>query len=221
MTLPLGILETIEIDGLTVPFGAESLSVTPDRNEIAIKTKGDTKLYRTYNLAGLPNVEESFVITLPVGGLAKPEEIRAVERLRLLGGFHTAALWKYERAYYTATDGQTDFYIGNRRRDAASVKGISGLYPPLVWLNGTEIATVSVISGSNPSVPVAGVCNVGDTPISTGVYRDYTKFCLAACAAGDIIEFAVMPLFRVYVSNPRIDFPGGNMERHDVVLLER
>lgn len=219
--MPLGILETIEIDGVTFPFGAEWLSIVPGRNESPVKTKGDTKLYRDYTLAGLPNVEESFSITLPVGGLAQPDEVRAAERLRLLGGFHTAALWKYERQFYTAIDGQTDFYIANRRRDAASVKGISGLYPPLVWLNDVAIATVSVIAGASPSVPVAGVCNVGDTPVSTGAYRDFTKFCLAACAAGDLIEFAVMPLFRVYVSNPRIDFASGNQERHDLVLLER
>lgn len=219
--MPRGTLEVIEIDGQTFAFGAENLSIVPDRNESAVKTKGDTKLYRDYNLAGLPNVEESFAITLPIGGMVTDAEIRAAERLRLLGGFHTASVWKYERQYYTAVAGQTDFYIASRRRDAASVKGISGLYPPLVWLNGSAVATVSVVSGYAPATPGAGACNVGDTPVPSGSYRDYTKFCLAACNAGDIIEFAVMPLFRVYVASPRIDFPSGNQERHDLVLLER
>jgi len=180
-------------------FGAESLSYVPQRNEFAQKTMSDTKLYRDYHLAGLPNVEESFQITLPIGGLATDDEVRAAERLRLLGGFHTAALWKYERAYYTAVAGQTDFYIASRRRDAASVKGIAGLHPALCWKTSggsTTAQTPVMISGNNPSVPVAGIVNVAEEPITTGDYLDYTKFCLAACAAGDIVEIAVMPLFR-------------------------
>lgn len=220
MTDTLGIRETIEIDGALLTFGAESLSLDPARNEFAVTTLSDTKLFRTYTLAGLPNVEESFRITLPVGGLATDAEVRTVERLRLLGGFHTVALWKYERAFYTATTGQTDFYIPRRRRDAASVKGIANLYPALCWKNGT-VQTIAMISGAAPSVPASGIVNIADTPVSSGVYLDYTKFCLAACAAGDVIEFAVMPLFRVYVDSPRVDFPSGNRERHDLVLVER
>jgi hypothetical protein len=217
---PIGIRETIEIDGSLLTFGAESLSIDPSRTEDAVKTLSDTKLYRQYAMAGLPNVEESFRITLPIGGLATPEEVRAAERLRLLGGFHTAALWKYERAYYTATAGQTAFYIARRRRDAASVKGIANLYPALAWKNDVAL-TVVMIAGSAPSVPVAGVVNIADTPIASGDYLDYTKFRVAACGAGDVLELAVMPLFRVYVEAPRVDFPSGTQERHNLVLVER
>lgn len=220
MTDYIGIRETIEIDGTLLTFGAESLSVDPARNESGVRTMSDTKLYRAYTMAGLPNVEETFRITLPIGGIATPEEVRAVERVRKLGGFHTVAWWKYERQFHTTVAGQTDFYIESRRRDAASVKGIANLYPALCWLNGTPL-TVVMVAGAAPSVPVAGIANVGDTPISSGAYLDYTKFCLAACAAGDIIEFAVMPLIRFWVEAPRMDFPSGNQERHDLVLVER
>jgi len=222
MTQALGIRETLEIDGTLLTFGASSAQVTPERNESAVKTMSDTKLYRAYKLAGLPNIEETFRISIPIDGLDSDsmDEVRTIERLRLLGGFHTLAWWKYERAYYTATAGQTAFYIASRRRDAASVKGIANLYPALCWKNGT-VQTVVMVAGSSPSVPSSGTVNIADTPVASGDYLDYTKFCLSACTAGDIIELAVMPLLRVWVDSPSMDFPGSNQEQHSIVLVER
>jgi len=216
----VGLSHDVTIDGVDYDYAPDVTSIDIENNERIVPTNGDTFLIRDQVLAGLPDVEERFpAIPFPSSGTDTDAERRRLQLLRVTGGFHTMALWVPERAIYTAIAGQTAFYLGRRRRDAGVVHGRSGLFPMTATLNGVAL-TVSVVAGSAPSVPVAGILNVATDAVTSGEYLDYTKFTLAACTAGDVVEVTYYPLLRVYASRTHVSYTGTN-ESHDLVFVER
>lgn len=218
--MTLGITANVTLDGVDLDWLPDSVSIDPETNELAVRTRGDTFLYRDQVLAGLPDVEECWrSISFPAGGGETDAERRLLQLLRVRGGFHTLALWVPERMVYTATAGQTLFYFGRRRRDAGIVYAKTTEFPVTITRNATS-QTVVVVAGSSPAVPASGVANVATLAVSTGSYQDYSAFAVSACAAGDVIEATIRPVLRVYWERARVDYRSV-IERHDGAFVER
>jgi hypothetical protein len=216
----VGIASRVTVDGIDYDFAPDTVTVDFDSNERMVATLGDTFLYRDSVLAGLPDVEERFsAITFPIGGLETDTDRRRVQLLRVQGGFHTLALWVPERMVYTATETQTAFYIGRRRRDAGVAHDRAAMFPMTATRNGSALS-VTVVAGETPSVPAAGVLNLATTPKTTGIYKDYTAFAVAASSAGDVIEVTYYPLLRVFIERPRVGYSTVT-ESHDLTMVER
>lgn len=218
--MSVGITSDVTIDGVDYDWAPDTTSLDIESSEIAVAAKSETFLYRDQVLAGLPDVEERFrAIPFSTSALENDTERRRLQLLRMQGGFHWLALWAPERAIYTATEGQTAFFLPRRRRDAGAVLGRSGSFPLTVTRNSVA-QTYALVAGSSPATPSSGTCNVATDPVASGEYRDYTAFALSACTAGDVIELTYYPYLRVYVERPRVSYQSVT-ESHDFVFVER
>lgn len=151
-------------------------------------------------------------------------ELLALETLAASGGSHTFTYWKKILVRYTATSGQTVFYLP--RPDAFS-KGYTGHLVQAtdgatVKVNGTPIATVNYVTPvTSGTVVTAGQVSISNTAVShpdSGYTVALFKFG-TALVAGDIVTVEFTPLFNVGVTmidtNP---FTGDNPGREDKVL---
>lgn len=223
MTTVRGITNFITIGGTDLD-GYNPAEIRPRIDELAtdVDTKGDSTRFWPYVLAGLPDKLDRYTFELPWPTKKDATHLRAIRRFQATAGSISLAIWKPINVYYTATDGQTTFYLPRRRQNAPSALSKSTTTFPLsVWIDGSAVSTIAYAAGPTVSTPAAGTCNVSQSAHTSGNYEGYVEFRLAAQSAGAVIEVEFYPLFICRVLSRTENYPGSFQEERGLVLQER
>lgn len=183
-------------------------------------TDGDSIRHSRVRMAGLPLLVDRYTFSMPYP-TSEDSELDQIREIQSEFGQLQFGVWKPMKANYIATQGQTDFYIPRRRRNAASVfSETEATYPFTCSRNGTA-QTVVMVTGSTVSVPASGTCNVARSPATTGDRIDEVIFKLSACTKGDVIRIQCWPAVLVRLVAAGEDYPGGFREERSIVFRER
>jgi hypothetical protein len=194
------------------------------RQAVSETATGRRRLDTPYDGVGLPDVLDVFSAVLDwTLGDDQSSTIAFLERLRTMGGTHEFADWKQKAYRYTATAGQTVFYLP--RPDAYS-EGISGHntsgYKAEVYIDNVAVATVNygtVTSGTSVAAGEVSISTTATTHPTSGATVALFKFG-TACDAGDIVEVRYYPLYSCVVEDvPTQPFSGEQPGREDKSLL--
>lgn len=223
MTEKRGLHRKIMFDGVEVPINPASCDVEYEPGETFVKGAdyGGVLFSRLVEEGHVDTVDAA-VVTMNWDALAD-DQLRVLRRIRSRGGLHELALWKEENYFFTASDGQTTFYLPRYRRNAPQVLGEStSTYPFRVWVNGVEFDSADVLFANGPTVTAAaGKVTIARDPQTSGanIHNCMVKFG-TALALGDVVEFEFFPLFSVYLVSPRVSFPQSKSERFAMVARE-
>ena len=165
---------------------------------------GRRRVDAQYQGTGLPDQADSFEFMLEYDLDDQfATTLTTLETLRTQGGYHDLAVWKKRIYTYTATSGQTAFYLP--RPDAFS-SGYTGhtanSWKAVVKKNGvaqTLQYQASVTSGTAVTAGEVWISNTSVTHSEAGTRVALFKFG-TALVAGDEITVEYHPLFRVIVS---------------------
>ena len=165
---------------------------------------GRRRVDAQYQGTGLPDQADSFEFMLEYDLDDQfATTLTTLETLRTQGGYHDLAVWKKRIYTYTATSGQTVFYLP--RPDAFS-SGYTGhtanSWKAVVKKNGvaqTLQYQASVTSGTAVTAGEVWISNTSVTHPKAGTRVALFKFG-TALVAGDEITVEYHPLFRVIVS---------------------
>jgi len=218
-----GLTNYITIGGTDLSgFNPASIEPRIEQGNTDVDTKGDSTRFWPYILAGLPDKLDRYTFPLPWPTQKDGTNLRAIRRFQAKAGSGSLAIWKPVNVYYTATEGQTTFYLPRHRRNAPQVLGKSTTtFPFNVWIDGVAVGTINYANGPTLSTPSSGQCNVAKNPHTSGDAEDFVEFRLEAQSAGAEIEVEFYPLFICRVVDVSESYPGSFREERGITLQER
>jgi len=214
-----GLRRALTIDGesLRLPAGLEAqreLFVTD------VDTDGDSIRFSRARRPGLPFLEDRYTFTLPYP-TSNDEDLDQILALQAEFEQMQFAYWKPTYAKYIAVEGQTDFWLPRRRRNAPSVFGEDESVYPFTCVRNGDAQAVTLFAGSSVSVPVPGACHVAREAAASGARLDEVLFRTSACTKGDVLRIKFWAAMLVRLVSGGESYPGGFREERDLVFRER
>lgn len=201
-----GVVDNATIDGTDV-----ALSKVLDMRQELLQTvermlSGRVRVDAHYQGTGLPDQADWFEFMMEYDlDSSFATTLTTLEKLRTQGGYHNLAIWKKRMYSYTATSGQTVFYLPRPDAFASSYSGhTADSWKAVVKVNGAAIAAAdtlypgAVTSGTAVAAGKVAISTVAVTHDTAGTRVALFKFG-TALVAGDVVTVEYHPLFRVVV----------------------
>ena len=223
-----GITRTLTLDGVDVSVFPSRLLVTPTERIAVNESLAGDLIAVLHSLDQEPDRIEKYRIEFPFDGIEGASK-STLQRQAMKGGSHSLAIWIRETAWYTATAGQIQFLLPQKRRNAG--QALAGLVysgitvsdatcPFKVWI---DAAAQTIITAAGPTVtrPASGSVTIARDPIASGKQEGFVEFRVGAdLAGGELIEIEYTALLVGRLTRSRIEFPESVDEGHTYVFEE-